>query len=223
MKKKLPTHDDTPSVPLEPKVIETEAPNYEGDVRGTKYEIDEDRPKAQPLTAPTSKSVERDYPISDDEVDKYAVDTRIWDRMAELLDGSGGDAGPHTHSNYADKATLEEHLANHPSGGDGGPHTHNEYSLTTHGHNDLATKEELTVGLGGKANTTHDHPHNHSGLYSPTTHLHNDNYADKTAFEDHLANHPSGGGGSGDTLKIMTQAEYDALENPDPSTLYVVI
>lgn len=56
---------------------------------------------------------------------------------------------------------------------------------------DLATKDELTTGLAGKADEphTHDTTHNHNGVYSLTTHLHDDNYAEKTHTHDTTHNH----------------------------------
>ncbi len=135
------------------------------------------------------KDKNADYPIPDDEVDIYSVDTRIWDRMKELMDGMGGDSGgPHTHDIYADK----DH--------DHGTHEHDgDYAPSTHQH-------------------PHDHPHDHDGSYAPSghthdlTHTHDDyaagdhthdlthdhtEYADAQTLADHLANHPSGGDGSG--------------------------
>ena len=187
MKKKLPTHDDKPSVkpqpkvvktqapnyegevaeskhsdgekgtPLAPKVVETQAPNYEGQVREGKYEVEE-HISIHTDTQPRSKSGEP-YPFPHDDIDLYAVDTRIWDR----LDGMGGDAGPHTHSNYALTTHEHDYLTELPTHDH--PHTHSEY-LT-----DLPT---------------HDHPHDHDG-----------DYADKQTLADHLANHPTGDGSGG--------------------------
>ena len=90
-------------------------------------------------------------------------------------------------------------------GGGGGPHSHSEYASKTHDHdtthdhdNDYQAKGDYASG-----DHTHDTTHNHNGLYSPTTHLHDLNYADKTLFDDHLANHPSGGGESYDDSWIQ--------------------
>lgn len=43
------------------------------------------------------------------------------------------------------------------------------------------------------------------------------------ALVDHSHDGLGGGGGGGAPVAILTQAEYDALEAPDPGTLYVVM
>jgi hypothetical protein len=259
MKKQLPTHNDAPSVPLPekvierkevvtegeirsvkhtdgekgtptpPKVIETAEVNYEGNVRETKHlEIPEVQADTRG-TLPVSKSVKGDYPIPDDEIDIYAVDSRIWDRIAGMGGGDGG--GPHTHDglyanktheheleehthnyaptthghddlspkshlhpenakvqhdhdNYADAQALADHLANHPSGGDGSGGSYDDTEVR-------ALIQGNTDALDDKSDTdhTHDTTHNHNGLYSPTTHLHDDNYAEKTHTHDTSHNH----------------------------------
>ena len=247
-KKNAGAFDDSPSpeAPMPRTTAESGLPNYEGTVRGRKYEVvevekaDIDYLTSKSTTAPT-------YPIGDDEVDVYAVDTRIWDRMAELLDGSGGDAGPHTHNNYADKThdhppqdlthnhngvyqpagsyaqathdhankadkththdmshnhseyadkdTLAQHLANHPSGGDGGSYDDTELrgliagntdalddkSDKTHTHDTTHNHDSQYQAKGNYALDTHTHDttHNHNGVYSLTTHLHDENYQPK--------------------------------------------
>ena len=151
------------------------------------------------------KNKKKDYPFPEDDIDRYAVDTRIWDR----LDGMGGDAGPHTHDAYADK--------NHDH-----PHDHNGYADENHTH-------------------IHDHPHEHDASYAPLGHTHDlthnhdefadknhahdfthdhSEYADAQTLADHLANHPSGGDGSGgsyDDSELRGRVEtnendIDALE-----------
>ena len=130
-----------------------------------------------------------DYPIPEDDIDIYAVDTRIWDRLKTYLDGAGGDGGgPHTHDIYADK----DH--------DHGTHDHDgDYAPATHQHQ-------------------HDHPHDHDGSYAPSGHTHDlththdefaagdhthdlthdhTEYADAQTLADHLANHPTGDGSGG--------------------------
>ena len=113
-KKKLPTHDDTPSVVLAEKEVRTTKVNTEGNVRNRNYRPDPNRPKDTRGTQVVSKSPKEDaYPLPDNEIDVYAVDTRIWERVERYvqgqLDGAGGDAGPHTHTAYA--LTDHEHDA----------------------------------------------------------------------------------------------------------------
>jgi hypothetical protein len=181
MKKKLPTHDDTPSKPLEPKIIEPEAPNYEGDVKQGKYEVD-NSPVEHTDTQPKAKYEPRndDYPF--DDIDIYAVDTRIWDRIGEM----GGDGGgPHTHDNYATKTHGHDDLS--PKS-----HLHPEYSQTTHTHSEYAGK-------------THTHPP------QDLTHNHDGEYADAQTLADHLLNHPSGGdGGSYDDTAVRALIQTNA-------------
>ena len=118
----------------------SDAPNYEGKKRGRKYEVEP--VKEAEITWVKSKSERNpDYPEVAGTIDKYVVDTRIWDRVQRALDGAGGDAGPHTHSAYADKE-----------------HTHD----TTHTHDDYASKEEFD--------------------------------ALNAYVEEHINNHPEGGG-----------------------------
>lgn len=126
----------------------SEVPNYEGNKRGRKYEVEEVK-EAEITWVQTKSDVDAPYPDVVGEMDKYVVDTRIWDRVERYvegkLDGAGGDGGPHTHNAYADKDhthkledhihdeyasfdefadlknQVEEHLLNHPEGGgDGG-------------------------------------------------------------------------------------------------------
>ncbi len=90
-------------------------------------------------------------------------------------------------------------------GGGGGPHSHSEYASKTHDHDTTHDHDNDYQAKGNYASGdhTHDTTHNHNGLYSATTHLHDLNYADKTLFDDHLANHPSGGGESYDDSWIQ--------------------
>ena len=137
MKKKLSSHDDTPSTPLPPKTIEVGEVNAEGDVKGTKYSVDENHTTDKSGTQTRVKNEKNpDYWLPAEEIDKYAVDTRIWDRIGEMGGGDGG--GPHTHDNYADK---------------------------THGHDDLSPKSHLHPEYSGVAHT-HDTTHNHDGDYA---------------------------------------------------------
>ena len=145
----------------------------------------------------------KDYPFPDDDIDLYAVDTRIWDRLEGMI---GGEDGLHTHPDYADK--THDH-----------PHTHDGYADENHQH-------------------IHDHPHDHDGSYAPSGHTHDlthnhdefadkdhahdfthdhSEYADAQTLADHLANHPSGGDGSGgsydDTeVRALIQGNTDALD-----------
>ena len=125
MKKKLPTHDETPSTPLPeksievgevvtdgavkktkhtdgepgtptpPKTIEVGEVNTEGFVKGSKYSVDENyTPDKSGSQTRVKSDVMPAYWLPDDEIDIYAVDRRIWDRLADM----GGDSGaPHTH------------------------------------------------------------------------------------------------------------------------------
>lgn len=198
MKKNLPTHNDEPSIKPAPKVLKVEEPNYEGDVKQGKYEVD-NSPVEHTDTQPKAKYEPRndDYPF--DDIDIYAVDTRIWDRIGEM----GGDGGgPHTHDNYATKTELSNGL----SGKSDDPHTHSDYAGKTHTHNNYADK-------------IHTHPP------QDLTHNHDGEYADAQALADHLANHPSGGDGSGGSYDdtavralIQTNADdIDALETENNS------
>ena len=101
----------------------SDAPNYEGTVRKSKYEVT-DVEEAE-VTYLSSKSTTPKYPISDGEVDIYAVDTRIWDRIKHYMNLNGGTGGPHDHDDYASKeeldalnAYVEDHINNHPEGGE---------------------------------------------------------------------------------------------------------
>ena len=167
---KSKSHNDEPSKPLEPKVIENQEPNYEGDVRGSKYEPVE---SINPDTRGYENISKSDAPVGWlwPDIDRYNVDYRIWDRVAEY---GGGD------------------------GSGGGPHTHTEYSLTTHNHD------------GDYSQDAHTHSE-----YSNKTHKHDADYANKT----HTHPAPTG------LWKSWTgsQAQYDALGNYDPETLYVVV
>ena len=250
MKKQLPTHDDAPSTPLPPKVIEVEAPNYEGDTRSSKYEVDENRPLDTTSSQPVSKSPRVEpYPWPDDDIDLYAVDTRIWDRIGEM----GGDGGgPHTHTQYS----LTDHT--HDT-----THTHTEYSATTHNHDgdyqpvgnyadSTHTHPEYEGGTGGsyddtevraliqgntdaldtKSDTTHTHPpqdltHDHNGEYQPVG-----DYATNTDLANGLAGKSDTTHTHSDILAAVnskwgmwtgTQAEYDALGTYNDNTLYVVV
>ena len=213
MKKQLPTHDDTPSVKPQPKVVKTQTPNYEGDVKQSKHNDGEKGTPLPPKTIetvepsyegevsktrnawenyeekphtsslPTSKSGDP-YPLPHEDIDIYSVDTRIWDRMGQMGGGDGG--GPHTHDGL--------------------------YAPVTHDHDYLTDLP------------THDHPHGHDDL-SPKSHLHPENaplvhthdYTSKDYVDDqdrawdvvakaytddqiaeHLANAPHGGGSGGD-------------------------
>ena len=100
--------------PVPTTTSESTDPNYEGTVRKTKYKITE--PVEANIRWLSSKSDSVPYPEVEGEIDKYVVDTRIWDRVERYvegkLDGAGGDGGPHTHDKYADKDhthDLEEH------------------------------------------------------------------------------------------------------------------
>ena len=222
MKKKLPTHDDTPSKPLEPKIIESEAPNYEGDVRGTKYEIDEDRPIAQPLTAPTSKSGDP-YPLPDDDIDIYSVDTRIWDRIA----GMGGDGGgPHTHDglyapvshehdgDYLTELPTHDHPHNHD-----GDYTSKDYvddqdrawDAVAQGYTDDALADHL-------ANTPHGGGDGESYDDTEVRNLIQGNTDALAGKSDTDHTHPEYEGGSGESyddteVRGLIQANTDALAN----------
>jgi hypothetical protein len=107
----------------------------------------------------------------------------------------GGDGGgPHTHDNYATKTELTNGLA----GKSDDPHTHSGYANSTHTHAD-------------KADKTHTHPP------QDLTHNHDGEYADAQALADHLANHPSGGDGSGGSyddseLRTLIQGNTDAID-----------
>jgi hypothetical protein len=251
MKKQLPTHNDEPSIKPAPKVLNVEEPNYEGDVKQGKYSVEDYEAKEHTNTLPQSKSGDP-YPFPHDDIDLYAVDTRIWDRIGEMGGGEGG--APHTHDNYATKTELSNGLA----GKSDDPHTHSEYAGKTHTHSEYADK-------------THTHPP------QDLTHNHDGEYADAQTLADHLLNHPSGGdGGSYDDTAVRaliqtntddiagleaennsqnqniqantdaladkadanhthpaptgfwgmwsgTQAEYDALGTYDNNTLYVVV
>lgn len=162
MKKQLPTHNDEPSIKPAPKVLKVEEPNYEGEVKQGKYEVEE-HISIHTDTQPQSKSTPRNsYPF--DDIDIYAVDTRIWDRMS----GMGGDGGgPHTHNEYADAQTLADHLANHPEGEGSYDDTElrgrveqNETNISTLG-SDLTSAEQNiqanTDALANKADADHTH------------------------------------------------------------------
>lgn len=217
-KKRLPTHDDTPSkplppkeiksrvpnyegkvreskhndgekgTPLPPKVVETQEPNYEGRVRETNYQVEEVKPDLRG-TLPESKSGERStYPIDETDIDVYAVDLRIWERMVNYLNsfGGGGGGGPHTHDGLYAEVT-HDHPGLAPDGHDH-PHNHDgDYAPSTHDHDALYK---------------HDHP------YASDKHKHDADYADKQAFEDHLANHPDGGGGGGGTIETISDFRF---------------
>jgi len=237
MKKKNQAHDDTPSTPLPEKVIETKAvvregsirkpkhsdgskgtplptkmitptePNYEGSVRGTNYEADTRRVSEHKGTRITSKS--KSYPIPDSDIDIYAVDSRIWDR----IEGSLASNDLHTHDGFAPLDHEHEfefdgdfapadHTHPEYEGGSAGPHDHNSsYSPLGHTHDLTHTHNEYA-----DATHAHDFTHDHS------------EYADAQTLADHLANHPSGGdGGSYDDTALKARVEtnendIDALE-----------
>ena len=235
MKKKNKAHDDEPSAPLPEKVIETKAvvregsirtpkhsdgskgtplpnkmitptaPNYEGSVRGTNYEADTRRVSEHKGTRITSKS--KSYPIADEDVDIYSVDTRIWDR----LQGLAGSDDLHTHDAYAPK----DHQHEFDFEGDFAPVDHTHPHDHPHDHN----------GVYSPTGHTHDLSHTHTE-YAPEQHAHDfthdhEEYADAQALADHLANHPSGGdGGSYDDSEVraLIQDNTDALAGKSDTT-----
>jgi hypothetical protein len=139
---KSKSHNDEPSNPLEQKVIDTQEPNYEGDVRGTKYSVDENHTTDKSGTRSVVKNERNpDYWLPAEDIDIYAVDTRIWDRIGELGgDGSGG--GPHTHDGlYAGLNHQHDYTGDFAEKG----HTHPPQDLT-HNHD---------AEYAGK---THTHP-----------------------------------------------------------------
>ena len=166
MKKKLSSHDDTPSTPLTPKTIEVEQVNNEGNVREAKYSVDENyTPDKSGTQSVVRNERNPDYWLPAEDIDIYAVDTRIWDRIGEM----GGDGGgPHTHDGYADAQELADHLANHPEGGGDG---YDDTALTARveqNETDIAGLEAEnnsqnvniqanTDGLAGKADVVHIH------------------------------------------------------------------
>ncbi len=231
MKKQLPTHDETPSTPIPSKKIETGAPITEGQVRAPKHadgekgtplpkkkmttpvvnnegEVRQSKTggtyevKEHTNTQPRSKSGDP-YPLPDEDIDIYSVDTRIWDRLS----GMGGDGGgPHTHDNYADKAHAHDTT-----------HTHTEFSPVGHTHTEAPHDHD---GSYAPAGHTHDITHNHTE-YAPTAHAHDFTH-EHTDLEDEitlLGQNVLGKWG----MWSGTQAEYDALASYDDTTLYVVV
>ena len=238
MKKKNQAHDDTPSTPLPEKVIETKAvvregsirtpkhsdgskgtplpkkmitptePNYEGSVRGTNYEADTRRVSEHKGTRITSKSTS--YPIPDEDVDIYSVDTRIWDR----LQGLAGSDDLHTHDAYAPK----DHEHEFDFEGDFAPTDHTHPHDHPHDHNDAYAP----------TGHTHDLTHTHTE-YAPEQHAHDfthdhSEYAYADTLAQHLANHPSGGegGGSYDDSELrgrvgQNETDIDALQTENNS------
>jgi hypothetical protein len=232
MKKQLPTHDDTPSVPVPPKKVRTGAPITEGNIRRPKHA---DGEKGTPLpkkkmvtpvvnnegevrqsksgdtyvakehtnTQPRSKSGET-YPIPDEDIDIYSIDTRIWDRIRDLT--AEDPDGLHNHDSlYAEK--THEHDISHDHIG--------VYSLEGHTHKAEAHDHD---GAYAEFGHTHDFPHEHDERYElighthDFTHDHEGDYADAQAFADHLANHPTGdgSGGSYDDTEVRGLIETNA-------------
>jgi hypothetical protein len=246
--KKTKHTDGSKGNPLPPKTIEVGEIQTEGNVRETKYSVDENYTPDKTGTRTRVKSdVMPAYWLPDDEIDIYAVDRRIWDRLDALGGGDGGAPHthdglysptthghddyltelpthdhPHGHDEYSPKShlhpeysgvahdhngdyvpfddfvdihingahasleasqqALNEHLANHPSGGGGDGGSYDDTEVR-------GLIQDNADAIEGKADDPHDHPHNHNGLYSPTTHLHEDNYAQKTHTHDTSHNH----------------------------------
>ncbi len=245
-KKKLPTHDDTPSVPLEPKkieptevntegeirsvkhtdgskgtplppkTIETVTPSYEGEVSKTRNSWENYEEKERTSSLPTTKSGEREgeYPFPHDDIDIYAVDTRIWDRLGSM--GGDGGGAPHTHDGLYAPSTHEH------------PHDHTgDYAQLLHDHpHDHPHDHNGQYAPDGH---THDFQHNHDGSYAPATHAHDmthdhTEYADAETLAQHLANHPTGdgSGGSYDDTELrgrvgQNETDIDALETENNS------
>ena len=205
MKKKLPTHDDTPSVPLAPKKIETTEVNtegeiksvkhgdgskgtplprktlktnevsYEGEVSKTKNSWENYEEKPHTSSIPTSKS--DTYPIPDHDIDIYSVDTRIWDRMGQMGGGEGG--GPHTHDGlYAPTEHDHDYLTDLPT------HDH------PHGHDDLSPKGHLHPEYA--LVHTHDTPQRTTLTTRTGLGMLSQAYTDDQIAE-HLANAPTAG------------------------------
>lgn len=97
----------------EAPVVEETFEVEETEVFKGKYRPDPNRPKDTRGTQVVSKSPRDDaYPLPDDEIDAYSVDTRIWERVQRYvgkeLEGIDQDTPPHTHESYADKEHEHE-------------------------------------------------------------------------------------------------------------------
>ncbi len=122
----------------------------------------------------------------------------------ELSTGLAGKANdPHTHD-YAED-DHDHDLVYQPKG---------DYATDDHGHNDYETKvdanlvhEALTESLAGKA----DDDHNHSGMYSPFDHGH-----ENLATDDHAHDEYQPKGNYADSVHIHTEyAETGDIEKLD--------
>ena len=202
-KKNAGAFDDLPSPEAPKPTTRTESveTNYEGHKRGRKYEVEEVK-EAEITWVSTKSERNPDYPDVVEPFDKYVVDTRIWDRVERYvegkLDGAGGDGGPHTHTAYADKDhkhDLEDH-------------THDDYISK-----EYVDKQDQLWNIVAKDYTDEkvkDHTH--------------DDFAGKEEFDDlkatveeHLLNHPEGGGEGGTDTNYEFRWEHDDA-NSTPAT-----
>ena len=186
------------------KLQQSADPEVKTSARKPKYSPEEVKPYTGPLGVRVKNPVKQeDYPEVAGSIDKYVVDTRIWERVEryinKVLAGSGGDGGgPHTHDIYADKAhehDLEEHTHELED------HTHeleeHSHELEEHTH-DYATSNHTHEGTGGES---YDDTAVR-GLIQGNT----DALAGKS---DTGHTHPGGGGG-GDYDDTSLRAEVDA-------------
>ena len=154
--------------------------------------------------------------------------------------------GDHTHDDLA----AGDH--NHDGDYATGDHTHDEYLTDlTHDHDgtyqpagDYATTEELTEGLAGKADDlhTHDTTHNHEEYFLAGAEVDEfgqpiplpyanakllgdevDTKADEGHTHDDSVSFEVNGDLFCNNIVTLTQAEYDALSDRDPHTLYLAV
>jgi len=92
------------------EVIEEAPTKPQIKVRGRKYSVEEVAPDTRGTLPVVKSDADVDYPEVVGTIDKYVVDTRIWDRVeryiGEQLEGVGGDTGPHEHKQYVTKDEL---------------------------------------------------------------------------------------------------------------------
>lgn len=168
---KAPKYSDGEAgVPRESKTIITKDVITNGTTRTTKYSVEEVIPYEGPLGATTKSEPRDDYPITDNEVDIYAVDTRIWDRIKEYSgDGSGG--GPHNHKEFAELEDrieeLEERVAKLEGAGGPTEEGHLNTYLNKGGGASLPGTIDLgSVGYGG-AIFVHHYDYNNAEFVEP--------------------------------------------------------